>query len=365
VNQTTILRHAFQYCDGMEAFLNFRLVSKSWKLAVENTKFYSPRVQDILIKIAEKFGQGGYPIIYHKLLQNLKTNPSRFLFHRVSLSGSLSNNFNSIAKLISQNMKGLRSISIGNNSDVIGNEIFEKFLIKFLPNSKNTLCELNLPNLFLPNVCYPNLTKLTVGDLPLSFDVFKTEFEQILKNVPDLKVIEIERQNTITPSIRNYMISNYAEQCLVSYEGNIPFPVKIIHGVNFNQLISDCEFKFCVEYAEIYINSEYPDDLFIRQTEASWNNFKNNIYDFSKLKGIHFYDCEYTFYDLEESTFNKPETNVEPELETFYNIWPNRIQFLKSHGIQILNRKEFYSKKEELSKNIKLAFHFGHSLYHQ
>ena len=63
---------------------------------------------------------------------------------------------------------------------------------------------------------------------------------------------------------------------------------------------------------------------------------------------------------MEESDFYKPETNMYPaELEIFYNIWPNRIQFLKSHGIQILNDKEFYSKEEELSKNLKWTFHFG------
>jgi len=364
VNQTTILRHAFQYCDGMEAFQNFRLVSKSWKLAVEDTKFYAPCVQKILVqiartfgqgqysviestkfyapcvhkilvKIAKKFGQGEYPIIYHKLLKNLKTNPSNFWFYNAFLS----NNFNSISKLVCKNMKGLRSISISNNFDVIGDEIYEKFLIEFLPSSKNTLCELKIVKLFLPNVCFPNLTKLIVNDLNLSFDTFKTQFAQILGNVPNLKAIHIEGPNTITPIIRDYLISNYAEQCLISSEGIIPFPVKIIHIMGFDKLVSDWQFKFCVEYVEIFIDSEEPD-------EGDWNDLKNNIYDFSNLKGIHFYD--YEFFQ-EESNFYKPETNVDPEC----------IQFLKTHGIQILNKKEFESKTEELSKNLKWAFHFG------
>jgi predicted TIM-barrel fold metal-dependent hydrolase len=93
--------------------------------------------------------------------------------------------------------------------------------------------------------------------------------------------------------------------------------------------------------------------------EANWNNFKNNISDFSKLKGIHFW-CEW-FHAMEESDFYKSETTEyeELEFEIFYNIWPNRIQFLKSHGIQILNKKEFESIKAKRPNNLKWAFHFS------
>jgi len=343
VNQTTILRHAFQYCDGMEAFQNFRLVSKSWKIAVESTQFYGPRLYEILEQIVEKFGQGEYPKIYHKLLQNFKKNRSLLWLNRTLLS----NSFKPIAKLVSQNMKGLRSISIGNDFDIIGDEIYEKFIIEFLPNSKNTLCELRVPKLFLPNVSFPNLTDLTVADLNISFDTFKTQFSQILKNVSDLKVFHIELFESTTPSILNYVISNYAEQCLVSYNKIAQFPVKIIYN-SFDGLVDDCQFKSSLEYAHIFIDLEDPD-------ETNWNNFKNNIYDFNKLKGIHFYDYN-TFEGMQESDFYKPETNIYPHsFETFYSIWPNRIQFLKSHGIQILSKKEFDSKYKELSKKSKMG----------
>jgi len=134
---------------------------------------------------------------------------------------------------------------------------------------------------------------------------------------------------------------------LISTEGIKPFPVKIICNTKFGKLVSDCEFKFCVEYVDICIVTTELD-------EANWNNFKNNIYDFSKLKGIHFYD-HYNFQAMEESSFYKPG----PELEIFYTLWSNRIQFLKSHGIQILNEEEFNSKTAELSKNLKWTFHFG------
>jgi hypothetical protein len=218
VNQTTLLRHTFQYLDGMEAFQNFRLVSKSWKLAVENTKFHTPHVHNLLFQIVEIFGQGEYPILYHKLLQNLITyyplDDHFFPFHQKWLS----NNFNPIAKLVCKNMKGLKSIDITHfNFDVIGNEMYENFLTEFLPNSKNTLCDLYVDKFFLPNVCFPNLTKLTVNDLILPLEIFKSQFTQILKNMPDLKIIHIPYipRTPIAQIICDYLISNYVEQCLL------------------------------------------------------------------------------------------------------------------------------------------------------
>jgi UDP-N-acetylglucosamine transferase subunit ALG13 len=330
-------------------------VSKSWKLAAEATKFYAPCVDDILVQIAEKFGRGEYPIIYHKLLKNLKPNPSYFCFRKIPLV----NNFKSIAKLVSQNMKGLKSIVISttfhDNIFVIADEIYEKFIIEFLPNSKNTLCELQIPKLFLPNVCFPNLTKITLEEMnPFDIQFFKNQFSQILGNVPDLKVIQIQYPKKITKVIRDYLISNYAEQCLVSSQGIIPFPVKIIRETNFNQLVSYCQFKLALEYVEIGICSVDPD-------EYSWNNFMNNIDNFRKLKGIHFWDVN-SCQEMEESDFYKPESLLPPKSETFYNIWaiwPSRIQLLKSHGIQILNHKEFNFQTEKLPKNFKWVLKFG------
>jgi len=350
VNQTTILRHTFQYCDGMKAIENFRLVSKSWKLAVETTKFCAPHVHEILPQIAETFGAGEYPMVYHKLLKNLKP-PSGWIPSFFFADSVLANNFNSIAKLVSQNMKGLRSICITNDFDVITEEIYETFLNEFLPNSCNTLCDLEIPKLFLPNVYFPNLTELTVENLDLPSNVFKTQFKQILKNMPDLQIITIE-EPTMTPHIRDYLISNYAEECYVSNGKIRPFPVKYICDTNFGALVSDCQFKSCVEYIDIEICRTKPD-------EANWNNFKNNIYDFGKLKGIHFSDCENLWDTLKKSDFYKPEKNACSELDIFYNIWPKRIQFLKSYGIEILNEKVFNFNKAGQSKNLKWSFQFG------
>ena len=145
----------------MEAFQNFRLVSKSWKFAVETTKFYGPPVHGILTEIAIKlFGKElECPIIYHKLFFFFFVKPehSDLLVYNVFLAA---NNCNAVAKLVSKNMKGLRSITICGYLDFkYGNEIYEKFIIEFSPNSRNTLCQLDVAKPFLPNVCFPNLTK--------------------------------------------------------------------------------------------------------------------------------------------------------------------------------------------------------------
>ena len=151
-----------------------------------------------------------------------------------------------------------------------------------------------------------------MGLFNIPLDIFKTQFEQILQNMPSLKIIQITRSN-MTEHVRNYMISNYAEQCLVSFEGRSIFPVKIIYSSMFDELNDHCQFKGCLEYVEVVIDITEDEN-----EKTDWNNFKNNIYDFSQLKCIHFFNAGLHFDEaMKESDFYKPETTGQPSLKAF------------------------------------------------
>merc|ERR1712034_226569 len=92
-------------------------------------------------------------------------------------------------------------------------------------------------------------------------------------------------ENQITQNICDYLISNYADQCLLSFEfGSFTrFPFKIICSSEFRELVEFCQFKSSLNYVEFWINATDPD-------EANWNYFKTNIYNFSNLKGIGFWE---------------------------------------------------------------------------
>jgi hypothetical protein len=69
IHQETLLQNTFRFCQVKECFENFRLVSKSWKHAIENMRF------DQYLYLNENLefeNNGRFPIFYAKLTQAFK-----------------------------------------------------------------------------------------------------------------------------------------------------------------------------------------------------------------------------------------------------------------------------------------------------
>merc|ERR1712096_398747 len=184
-----------------------------------------------------------------------------------------------------------------------------------------TLKRLSIPKIFLPNVEFPELYGLEVDfDQNISFEKFKIQFEQMLRNVSNLKRIWVRKGTQMTEAMRQYLLLNYEKHFCASDSEFMNIPAKIFFNAHFEDLVSKCKYKSSLEYVQIDIDPEKID-------EVNWANFKNCFYDFQNLKGIPFYD-EVHYDNLDEADFfPTKESKFEP---IFYKTWKPRIQFLKS-----------------------------------
>ena len=136
---------------------NYRLISKSWKNAIENFRFnYYPEIEIFENELCE-FQEGKVPIFYAKYLQTFK----QFSFH--VYEEKMSEKFDFLSEFILKNMKNLNLIAISNRH--IMKENYENFLIQLLKNSQNTLQKLFFwcNTLFvLPNIILPKLKKIDI-----------------------------------------------------------------------------------------------------------------------------------------------------------------------------------------------------------
>jgi hypothetical protein len=330
--QTIFLQNTFEYCDTLECFQKFRLVSKAWKFAIETKRFSHPNSDDshsnsILTKVADRHPSGKYPLIYHKILNSLKC-------LNLSLRAST---FDSMSNLILNNMKRLTSINVSNNYDLFeyfwkNPSKYETFLSNVLLNSNITLKKVYLPKVFLPNLHFKNLSKFTMLLWPefekISLSEFQTQFSQMVKNSPSLELVELYCSPNVPTSFYDFLTSNYKKHLMIS-SWALTVPVKIAKGICAWEDIENFEFKNDLQYIELGLST---DSL----SQPSWKNYENIFCECQNLKGIKFADwiC----------ISHRPVVNHEIEVE--------RRNFLQSLGIEILTRDEFHLKEQELFKSV-------------
>merc|ERR1712098_30661 len=101
-----------------------------------------------------------------------------------------------------------------------------------------------------------------------------------------------------------------------------------------------------IEYLEIKVDANSPN-------QDGWENYQTNLSFFPNLKGVKLHMI--------------PENQViEVDLETVMdglsaedrNIWEDRISYLESKGIILMNREQYESKVKELCKQIQWGFQF-------
>jgi len=358
IHQSTILKHAFQFSDTLECFKSFRYVCQSWKFAVETSKFCKPDGWRILLNLANKstsnnYNAAQYPKIYNKILSSLKN-------LRIILHGNLITNFDSLAKLITSNMKKLKKIKIhkiliGDPWENLKIEQYETFVSTLLLNSKNSLIELQLPKFSLPmDVYFPNLIKICFGITHVTLPEFRNQFSKMLINLPELKIISIDDFFLIDDNLLHFIVNNYAENCIYSdHTFGIPIPVKMQSADDLSELLP-INHQF-IDHI-VYLN------VFIDLTDIhnwGWDQYQTIFQNLHNLKGILF--TLMVGQDLREIDFfsEDDESNLEI-FETIENftMWKERIIFIKNLGIKILDHDKYKSKEIELSKNLRWRFRF-------
>jgi len=349
IDQSTILKHTFTFCDAWECFEDFRLVSKIWKFSVEKTKFYHCHGAKVLRELVSRQGQiHSYPMIYHKFFQSLKKVhlwlPSDFT--------DFTQNFDKFSDLILSNVQNLRSITIcwwGLNDPQL--ELYEKFTLNLLKTSNLYLEKLDLPeNIDIPQLEYPNVSEFTwdVSEIPLN--KFKSKFNSIFTFFPEIKILNLERCEILDDEVYQFILQNYAKHSIFTTATEIPsFPVKILscypYALDPTYIDFQCKFVNKIEYLQIILNKD------MSEIEKHFENILNG---YPNLKGIYFCDdCE-NYLDKEQFLTDKYFLLTQEENKR----WEKRFFELKSKGIQILTEREMKKCEQNLCQDLGWGFRF-------
>jgi hypothetical protein len=219
-----------------------------------------------------------------------------------------------------------------------------------MSRNKHSLEKLEIPKFLIErNAILENLRELKTNFKHIPFKNF--EFNKILTLLPSLKILKINCVD-MNSNVKNNLIENYEKHFIISRGKPVSFPVRMIHCSDFQQLVTKCTFKHKVEYISIGLKMGDPEI-------TAWDNFVNCFHDFSNLKGINFYDYYASEYDFEEKHFFEKFPHLGNTVdETFYAIWPDRVNFLKQNNIKFLTSTEFKSKIQILSESLDWIFQF-------
>ena len=347
IEQTHIIQNMLQFSTPRESFNNYRLISKSWKNAIENFRFnYYPEIEIFENELCE-FQKGKVPIFYTKYLQTFK----QFSFH--VYEEKMSEKFDLLSEFILKNMKNLNLIAISNRH--IMKENYENFLIQLLKNSQNTLQKLFFwcNTLFvLPNIMLPKLKKIVIifdeHDL-LSLTEFKILIQNILKNFKQIKIIEIQNIHT-NLEICSFVAEHYSTRCISSTINEVLTLLPVQIGYDSISTLQNNPFHtWNIEYLGLEILD------FNQPNLGNWEQYKEKLNFCPKLKGIFLYKLGPKFEEFEISLDGKNQ-DILPENK---KIWNERIQYFKSKEIEILSQIDFDEKQTELHENVSWGFFFG------
>jgi hypothetical protein len=340
IDQKIIIQHTLRFSEIEECFQNFRLVCKSWKDAVETIRINRNVRASFFYDLEEKIEEGIYLNTYY-LGKYLK------LFRKIYMPLNLENN-NKIFSLVLNNMKGLNKIFFVCGGVILGEE-YDSFVFQMLQNSHETLRDLKLPKLVIPDIGFPHLTKLylTIEEDNILLQDFQTNFPQALKNMENLEII-IMGLFPSWQSVGEYICENYSKQCISAHDPEALdiMPVKLLEGIDDLRTLENKKYISHMQCAHINI---YPDG----SMSNGWDRYRE-IFD----KCINLKEIELQGWNDNVVTETLPNMSDDDQ-----EIWNERISYFQSRGIRITNPNEIQRNENLRNKLAKEAgvtwrFHF-------
>jgi hypothetical protein len=330
IDEKTTLQHTFRFTEVDECFQSFRLVCKSWQNAVETSRWDKHLPLSIFHELCQNERHGRFPPFFGKYLKCFKN-------YLIYFDQEILTHWNSIAKLLLENMKSLQKIAI------YGTKFppqFTIFLFKILQNSKNTLKVLNYSEaqeiLPFPNISLPNLEKYVIRPkADLNIDSFAYFMESFIKNMcPSLKEFLVIRISK-APEMLDYLVKHFPNHFVCAPQISVleHIPLKISH-LNIQNL-AQYRYVSNIEYLSLDTNLHNPNSF-------SWNDYQDITTFFPNLKGIVLYDNGY---------YLNPNMSIQPISSHLKNIWNQRLQYFTSKNIQVLSGSEFKKIESEAEKS--------------
>jgi len=227
-----------------------------------------------------------------------------------------------------------------------------------LQNSHKTLRVLTLPKLVIPDIDFPQLTKLQLPIGESDLQEFQTFFPQALKNMKNLEIIDL----CLYPfwqDVGEYICENYPKQCISANANTIRYtascntgtlsvlPVKILQHILDVDYFANKKYTSHLQYVHFNIwNPEQP-------MRDGWNRYRENFDRCINLKAIELEGK--TGHFMTETLPNMSEANQE--------IWNERICYFQARGIRLANQNEIRNNENLRNKLAKEAgatwrFHF-------
>jgi hypothetical protein len=262
---------------------------------------------------------------------------------------------NEIWHLIVNNMKKLNEIHADSDSveENIGSYIFQIF-----QNSNETLRSVFLSKLFIPDIAFPNITKLNLcfGENILLHE-FQNCFSKALKNMENLETIELDLDTPGCFPVCQHIGENYGKYCISASMDRFGtdeilnmMPLKILEGIDsLEGGLENKKYISHLQYVQMYIfNSENP-------MYYGWDKYREIFDQCINLKSIEF-GVGWTDKNFVTETLpNLSEANQE--------IWKERISYFQARGIDLASPNEIRNNQNLRTKLAKEAgvtwrFHF-------
>lgn len=330
------LQHTFTFCEPLECFQIFRLVSKPWKAVIEAQKFHYTDGYDILGKLFGHNFPKQIPKIYEKLFSNLK---------QIRLGDHISDS--RIVHSILPKLKKLKHIRIESNNFPT---LFESVIFPLIEKSNRSLVYLEIPKFLIPDVKFLNLIHIKLQiDKYSDVNQFSSQFNKILNNAEHLKIFELNMAWD-NPMICDFITQNFSQHCTSGTEVNYFSPAQYlpVQTAKDHNLHNICAWKFAhtLQYLKLEVQPCEP-------SIWGWDIFETQFLQTCfNLKGILFLNY------LGQEPMN-PQDFFRQSDDKNKSIWQNRISILNRHGIEILNESQFSAKETQLSQNIPWRFKFG------
>jgi hypothetical protein len=324
MDQKTIIQHVLKFTTAKECFQSFRLVSKFFQDAVETIKFNRKVDYDIFEKIPSEGSQ--MPVYLEKYLKHFRKLDFPMTPHFLNRS-----NLDVVFSLFVNNMTKLNYIHLNPDYNELP-DTCDLFISQILENSKETLQELSVPKLVMPDVFFPKLKtlQLEVG-ININLHEFKAHLEKAVTNMERLEKTGLCTWVPGYKAICEYVAEKYGKHCISAEQGGFEdaldlVPVKILTFVSNLEELRNAKYAYALRYFHAKINENWP-------TEDSWGNYRQIFDQFSNLEAI-----ELEPMDMNWQSFI---TDVLPNLlEPSKKIWQERISYFEKCGIKIMEKKQ-------------------------
>ena len=272
IHQKHILQNTFQFIKPQECFHKLRLVSASWKNAVETMKFNTYFDRKKIISIS-RFCDEEYYSKYFKMFKKLN----------LCINDEILKNWKQIKRTILNNMKNLNEIRI--NIRAKKPKKYITFVKKILQNSHLTLDIFEFSHLlfFHGNLNYSNITKLVLdiqnhAPVPVAqlhrqliFEInnptyirpcnclnkkFISHFANIIKKIDYLQLVQLELcMEKEDVHFFQYIADNYQKNCIYGNFIDLDvlniIPIKILVGVDELKDLENKQYTSELEYLHI------------------------------------------------------------------------------------------------------------------